>query len=132
VSWRGWPAPVPALPAGSGIVALEDHLVATLVGADPVVAGLLGRTVLGLLLEVAPAERRLLLETVEVWVASGGSAAVAAQSLFCHRNTVLNRLRRVRELTGRSVERPRDLVELALAVTWARSQPAVDGARPER
>ncbi len=121
-----------ALPAGSGIVALEDHLVATLVGADPVVAGLLARTVLGLLLEVAPAERRLLLETVEVWVASGGSAAVAAQSLFCHRNTVLNRLRRVRELTGRSVERPRDLVELALAVTWARSQPAVDGARPER
>ncbi len=105
---------------------------ATLVGADPVVAGLLGRTVLGLLLEVAPAERRLLLETVEVWVASGGSAAVAAQSLFCHRNTVLDRLRRVRELTGRSVERPRDLVELALAVTWARSQPAVDGARPER
>lgn len=104
-----------ALPAGSGIVALEDHLVATLVGADPVVAGLLGRTVLGLLLEVAPAERRLLLETVEVWVASGGSAAVAAQSLFCHRNTVLDRLRRVRELTGRSVERPRDLVELALA-----------------
>jgi len=79
-----------ALPAGSGIVALEDHLVATLVGADPVVAGLLGRTVLGLLQEVAPAERRLLLETVEVWVASGGSAAVAAQSLFCHRDTVLN------------------------------------------
>ncbi|MFE3757608.1 helix-turn-helix domain-containing protein [Nocardia tengchongensis] len=40
--------------------------------------------------------------------------------LYCHRNTVLNRLRRIEELTGRSIAEPRAMIELALAVEAAR------------
>ncbi|MEK8145669.1 helix-turn-helix domain-containing protein [Streptomyces sp. M10(2022)] len=40
----------------------------------------------------------------------------AAARLFCHRNTVFNRLRRLEQLTSRSLSRPRDLVEMMLAL----------------
>ena len=36
-------------------------------------------------------------------LSAGGSATAAGQALFCHPNTVRYRLRRVEELTGRSV-----------------------------
>ncbi|RZM96173.1 helix-turn-helix domain-containing protein, partial [Streptomyces alfalfae] len=43
-------------------------------------------------------------------------AGRAAARLYCHRNTVFNRLRRLEQLTSRSLTRPRDLVEVALAL----------------
>jgi hypothetical protein len=43
--------------------------------------------------------------------------------LGCHRNTVTNRLHRIERLTGHRVDRPRDVVELALALARARSGP---------
>lgn len=58
---------------------------------------------------------RLLLTTLGTWLACQGSTTFAAQRLYCHRNTVSNRLRRVEQLTGRSLSDPRQLVELALA-----------------
>lgn len=42
----------------------------------------------------------------------------------CHRNTVLNRLRRLELLTGRRLAHPRELVDLTLAVDTLRSTPA--------
>ncbi|MCX4532503.1 helix-turn-helix domain-containing protein [Streptomyces sp. NBC_00841] len=50
------------------------------------------------------AEREALLSTLRVWLDNGCSAARAAELLYCHRNTVLNRIGRIAELTGRSAE----------------------------
>ncbi len=41
------------------------------------------------------AERRLLLDTLEIWVATGGSVRHTAELAHCHRNTVINRLHRI-------------------------------------
>ncbi|MFB7218576.1 PucR family transcriptional regulator [Streptomyces sp. NPDC056227] len=60
-------------------------------------------THLGAVLDTA-AEREALLSTLRVWLDNGCSAARAAELLYCHRNTVLNRIGRIAELTGRSAE----------------------------
>ncbi|MCC0099720.1 helix-turn-helix domain-containing protein [Streptomyces flavotricini] len=63
-----------------------------------------------------PAEdRRVLLTTLGTWLTCQGSTTYAAQRLYCHRNTVSNRLRRLERLTGRTLSDPAHVVELALA-----------------
>lgn len=57
-------------------------------------------------------ERDGIVETARAFLRSG-SVAGTAEALFCHRNTVLNRLRRFRELTTLDLTVPR---EAALAV----------------
>lgn len=104
-------------PAGGGTVLLDDELPAALVAAEPALGDLLADRVLGPLRALPPADRALLLDTLTVWLDCDGSAQRAAARLYCHRNTVLNRLRRCEQLTGRSLTRPADLVELALALT---------------
>ncbi|WP_239103266.1 helix-turn-helix domain-containing protein [Microbispora corallina] len=52
-----------------------------------------------------------------------GSAVRAAGELYCHRNTVFNPVRRIEQMTGRSLSRPRDLVELSLALDAVRLHP---------
>lgn len=74
--------------------------------------------------EPAPDERDLLLQTLSAWLASGGSAGQTAALLYCHRNTVLNCLRRLEALIGRSCERVDDLVEWSLAMLALRVLPA--------
>jgi DNA-binding PucR family transcriptional regulator len=54
----------------------------------------------------------VLLDTLEAWFAADGSTAEAGRRLHCHRNTVLYRLGKVAELTGRSVSRPAQAAEL--------------------
>ena len=74
-------------------------------------------------------DRAGLLATVEAWLDAGGSATAAGQALFCHPNTVRYRLRRVEELTGRSVDVPRAAAELTVALQALRVFPAlVDGS----
>ncbi|MFJ3304228.1 PucR family transcriptional regulator [Streptomyces sp. NPDC086549] len=57
-----------------------------------------------------------LLETLEAWFAADGSTAEAARLLHCHRNTVLYRISRITELTGRAPTRPVDAAELYAAL----------------
>lgn len=57
---------------------------------------------------LSDSERRMLLETVTAYLAGAGTAADTAHRVFCHRNTVINRLRRFTELTGLDITRPRD------------------------
>lgn len=73
--------------------------------------------VLGPLSGLEPADEAVLLDTVATWLTCDGSAQRAGERLYCHRNTVLNRLRRYEQLTGRSLSRPADLVEISLALT---------------
>ncbi|MER7829285.1 helix-turn-helix domain-containing protein [Streptomyces sp. NPDC095602] len=110
-------------PGDGGTVRLEDHLPAALLVSSPDLATALTGRVLGPLLRLEPADRDLLLETLAVWLECDGSARRAGARLYCHRNTVLNRLRRCEQLTGRSLGRPADLVELALALSALRLPP---------
>ncbi|MFI7388768.1 PucR family transcriptional regulator [Streptomyces sp. NPDC049813] len=110
-------------PPDGGTVLLDDELPAALVAGAPALGGLLADRVLGPLRALPPADGALLLDTLTAWLDCDGSAQRAAARLYCHRNTVLNRLRRCEQLTGRSLTRPADLVELALALTAYRLRP---------
>jgi hypothetical protein len=113
-------------PGTAEIVRLEDRLPAALVVSQPDLAARLVADVFGPLLALDPADRALLVRTLEAWLECGGSAGRAAGRLYCHRNTVLNRLRRLERLTSRSLTRPRELIEMMLAldaVTLTASRP---------
>ena len=83
-----------------GLAAFDDRLPEALLLSSPEVAGRLVAVWLGPLLALPPAELDPLLRTLEAWVATGGSTTHTAERVHCHRNTVLNRLRRIAALTG--------------------------------
>ena len=102
---------------GDGDVALlYERLPAALVVSLPDFGAALGARALGPVLELDHQDRESMLTTLAVWLDSAGSAQRAGARLYCHRNTVLNRLRRYEQLSGRSLNHPRDLVELSLAM----------------
>ncbi|MER5837208.1 helix-turn-helix domain-containing protein [Streptomyces sp. NPDC002130] len=107
-------------PPEGGTVRLTDHLPEALVLSCPELGATLTERVLGPLLLLDPADRDVLLDTLVAWFACEGSAQRAGERLYCHRNTVLNRLRRCEQLIGRSLARPHDVVEISLALTARR------------
>lgn len=109
-----------ACPRTGGVVLLDDHLPAAVVVSSPSLGRALAERVLGPLYALEPADRDLLVDTLTAWLDAEGSAQRAAARLYCHRNTVLNRLRRFEQLTGRSLSRPSDVVEVSLALTARR------------
>jgi hypothetical protein len=60
-------------------------------------------------------EREMLFETFRVWQDHDARVRDAAEALFCHPNTVRYRLRKIELRSGRSLSRPKDVVELYLA-----------------
>ncbi|MER7775176.1 helix-turn-helix domain-containing protein [Streptomyces sp. NPDC096191] len=104
-------------PPAGGTVRLADELPAALVVSSPELGRALADRVLGPLLRLEAADREVLLDTLTTWLDCDGSAQRAGERLYCHRNTVLNRLRRCEQLTGRSLARPADVVEISLALT---------------
>ncbi|WP_240617445.1 PucR family transcriptional regulator [Nocardioides speluncae] len=98
------------------VAALDDRLPEALLASAPEVADRLVRRALGRVLELPPDERDALLETLETWFAHNQSTTAAARALYCHRNTVLNRLARLEQVVGWSLtdERGRLLLRLAL------------------
>ncbi|MZF86106.1 helix-turn-helix domain-containing protein [Streptomyces sp. SID5643] len=107
-------------PPDGGTVRLTEHLPEALVVSCPELGATLTERVLGPLLRLDPADRDVLLDTLVAWFACDGSAQRAGERLYCHRNTVLNRLRRCEQLIGRSLARPHDVVEISLALTARR------------
>lgn len=110
------------LPA-AGVAQFDDSPLGVLVAADPAVARDVAHRVFGRLLGLDAEDRAVLLATVEAWLDAGGSATAAGQALYCHPNTVRYRLRRVEELTGRSVDAPRAAAELTVALQVVRVFP---------
>jgi DNA-binding PucR family transcriptional regulator len=96
--------------------------IAALSQGDAGVAGMLEDLVLGGLATAPELERQRLLETVTTHF-SQGSVARTAASLFCHRNTVLNRLSRFTELTGFDPTLPVDAASVVVALECARPGP---------
>ncbi|CAM5653709.1 PucR family transcriptional regulator [Streptomyces microflavus] len=103
-------------PGTREIVTLDERLPTALVASRPELSARLLAEVFGPLLVLEPAERALLVGTLEVWLECGGSVGRAAVRLRCHRNTVFNRLRRLERLTSRSLSHPHELVETVLAL----------------
>ncbi len=60
------------------------------------------------------AERERLVEAVRAYAVTG-SVSAASDQLFCHRNTLMNRLRRFRELTSIDVMIPDQIARLIVA-----------------
>lgn len=106
---------------GPGVARFDDDPLAMVVAAAPAEAGHLVEVVLRPLLDLPAAERARLLETLEHWFATSGSARDVAGRLFVHPNTVRYRLRRIEELTGRSLSDPRAAAHIGAALLAVRS-----------
>lgn len=70
---------------------------------------------------VSEAEQQRLTEVAWAFARSGSISKTAAQT-YCHRNTVLNRLRRLEELTGHDITVPADAALLLLAFLTSRPE----------
>jgi purine catabolism regulator len=57
-----------------------------------------------------------LMRSLEAFIEENGQWERAARRLFCHRHTLRYRIRRVEELTGRSLGSARDRIEFWLAL----------------
>lgn len=99
-----------------GVVTFDERLPEALLLTSPEVAGHLVALWLEPVLALPAVEADPLLTTLDAWVTTGGSASVTATRVHCHRNTVLNRLRRVSMLIGHELVDAVPPVELALAL----------------
>ena len=98
------------------LVSVTDRLPEVLLGASPEVTSLLVSERLGAVLAQPPHQADLLLETLRALLAHDGSPTHAAEQLFCHRNTVIYRMKQIESLTGRSLQQPRDKLLLSLGL----------------
>jgi purine catabolism regulator len=57
-----------------------------------------------------------LMRSLEAFIEANGQWERAARALFCHRHTLRYRIRRVEELTGRSLDSARDRIDFWLAL----------------
>jgi hypothetical protein len=105
------------------VASLTERLPEALLLSAPELAEQLVQSWLVPLMKVPAAERQLLLDTLEQWVASGGSIRRTAELAHCHRNTVLNRLHRIHQITGRNLTDAAFQVELGLALRAIRLFP---------
>lgn len=80
--------------------------------------------VLGAVLGLPPDDSKTLMETLNAYLDNAGSAERAAEALHCHANTVRYRLRRLQELTGRSLADPQGVAELTAAAFAVRLEAA--------
>ena len=101
--------------ADSLITVFDDTPLAVAAVSAPEVMAKISSSVLRRLKELPTAESTILLDTFQAWLQEGGSANDTATKIFCHPNTVRHRLRRIEELTDRSLSRPLDIAELCLA-----------------
>jgi DNA-binding PucR family transcriptional regulator len=106
-------------PGQAQVVTIDDRLPEALLSSSPEIARLLVEQSLGRLLELPADERDVLLDTLTAYLAADGSPSRAAEALYCHRNTVMHRLRRIEQVTGRSVADPRARLLWQLALLGA-------------
>ena len=106
------------LPRGTAaLVRIEDRYPEALLLRSPELRRRLVEDWLGPVLRLPPRERDLLLETLTAWLEADRSAGVAAERLYCHRNTVLNRLQRAAAIVGHPLTGRQAYVELSLALS---------------
>ena len=119
-AWRLADTAARTLPAGQArVVSIDDRLPEALLSSSPEIARRLVEQALGRLLDLPADERDVLLDTLTAFLDADGSPTRAADQLYCHRNTVMHRLRRIEQVTGRSVADPRSRLLWQLALLGA-------------
>lgn len=112
------------LPAGArDVQVFSASPLEALLARTPEEARRLVRLVLGPVLELLHDDRSVLLDTLITYVENEGSAESTAKLLHCHPNTIRYRLRRLHELTGRSLLDPQGVAQLATAAYALRLTP---------
>ncbi len=109
------------LPGQQGVVTVYDDPLGVLVAAQPELAADLLQRLFAPLLVRPARERDMLLDTLVAFDDCDGSVPAVAARLFCHRNTVLNRLGKINKMTGLSFTSPTGLALVALAARGIRS-----------
>lgn len=105
------------VPRGSTqVVTVTDRLPEVLLSGQPEVASLLVEQSIGPLLAQPGPQADVLLETLMALIENNVSPTHAAEALYCHRNTVIYRLKQIEQLTGRSLQVPRDRLLLVLGL----------------
>jgi DNA-binding PucR family transcriptional regulator len=104
------------VPPGAKVAVFDGSLLATAAVSAPSVMVKSAAAALDGFGDLSDEDRELLFETFRVWVDNDASVRTSASVLFCHPNTVRKRLRRIEQRAGRSLSRPRDVIELSLAL----------------
>jgi hypothetical protein len=106
-----------SLPRGAPrLAALSDRLPEVLLAGSPEVVSVLVAQTVGPLLAQQAQLAETLLDTLAALLAHDGSPTHAAQALYCHRNTVIYRMKQIESITGRSLTRAQDKFELTLGL----------------
>lgn len=105
------------MPAGTvGVNQISDTPISALVIANLDSTRQFVWRVLGGVLTLPDDERGTHLATARAWLDADGSAAQAANALYCHENTVRYRMRRLEERLGCSLSSPARLAEFVAAL----------------
>jgi DNA-binding PucR family transcriptional regulator len=102
--------------AGAKVALFDGSMLATAAVSSPSVMVKSAAVALGGFGDLPPEEREMLFDTFRAWVDHDASVRASAEVLFVHPNTVRKRLHRIEQRTGRSLSRPRDVIELSLAL----------------
>jgi hypothetical protein len=109
-----------ATPGSHELIRYEQAPIAILLASTPDATTLVAQAILGPVLALPTVECELLLGTLRAWFAEHGATSVAAERLRVHRNTVRYRLKRIEDLTHRSLSEPNGIAELHLALEAVR------------
>ncbi|MFW6774102.1 PucR family transcriptional regulator [Nocardioides sp. CPCC 205120] len=101
----------------TAVVLVDDRLPEVLLAGSPEVTALLVERSVAPLLAQSPHQARVLLDTLAVLLDCNVSPSRAAEQLYCHRNTVIYRLKQIEQLTGRDLHDPRQRLLLTLGLT---------------
>lgn len=102
-------------PGKAEVRMFDTSPLAALMACEPGEGKRLVAEVLGSVFDLPADDRSTLMDTLLAYLGNGGSAERAAKVLYCHPNTVRYRLRRLHDLTGRSLSDPSAVAELATA-----------------
>jgi hypothetical protein len=98
------------------LVAVNENLLAVLLLQDGELAQMFARKRLGKLVDLPPARRECLIETLSSWLAHQRHVPAIAAELHVHPQTVRYRVAQLRELLGDALEKPDARFELEVAL----------------
>ena len=99
-----------------GVLDTDEHLVALILGADQESAADLRRRVLAPLEGLGPKTVERLAETLRSWLLHQGRRDAVAAELYIHPQTVRYRMNQIREVYGETLNDPKTILELTVAL----------------